>query len=282
MRLDLQKTEQVYNNYTVNPHAGLTLVMGHPFDDEEFKKGILQEQNAIKEVFEEHGLEEALVLYDVSYQVHATLIELASQHRKEICQELLNEVELQKSSSTNNLMQINYAARWIKKTAPFDIEIGPGVLSEEHSDQIIRITDAGQIVMKGRAKDRKLLSVIREKFERKAGVVHKYGKSDDGFFFVIGYLKPDERVLNPDLLSKLEDCIQKRRNNIKLALKVDSVKVVMYKNFSLSREACLWESPQWKLQQEPEGLEGTLLDTVLNRIQQIRQQNEAQIHQEAI
>ena len=38
------------------------------------------------------------------------------------------------------------------KTKPFDVELGIGVLSEEHKDQTIRITPNGQIVMKGRAK----------------------------------------------------------------------------------------------------------------------------------
>src|SRR5262245_24519750 len=80
---DLQKVGQIYDNYVVNYHAGLTMVMGHPFGDTEFRKRIKQEQSALKDVFTFHGLENLLILYDVDSQIHATLIELASQHDKE-------------------------------------------------------------------------------------------------------------------------------------------------------------------------------------------------------
>src|ERR1700733_5773954 len=92
---DLHKVRQIYDNYVVNCHAGLTLVMGHPFGDMEFRRHIREEQNAIKDVFTSHGLQDLLILYDVDSQVHATLIELASQHDKEkIDQQFLNEEEL--------------------------------------------------------------------------------------------------------------------------------------------------------------------------------------------
>ena len=168
---DLEKVRQIHDNYVVNYHAGLTMVMGHPFGDPEFRRHILQEQVAIKDVFISYGLEDLLILYDVESQVHATLIELAGQHNKEKTdQQLLNEEELLISSKTKNIMNINYSVRWIKKTSPFEIELGQDVLSEEHREQTLRITDAGQIVMKGRAKDRKLLAQIRAEFEKEAGV----------------------------------------------------------------------------------------------------------------
>lgn len=260
---DLQKIRQIYDNYVVNFHAGLTLVIGHPFEDAEFCKHILQEQYAIKNVFKSYGLEELLILCDVTSQVHATLIELASQHDKERTdQQFLDEEELLVSSKTKSIMDINYAVHWIKTAQPFDIELGSDVLSKDHCEQTLRITDAGQIVMKGRAKDRNLLAEIRAEFEKKAGVIHKYGKEDDEFFFVIGYLKPDPRLNDYQFRAELEKCIALRRPNIKLALKVDSVKFILYQNYSLDLAACTWESKPYKLHNEPELPQKHLIDSV--------------------
>lgn len=264
---DLHKVGQIYDNYVVNYHAGLTMVMGHPFGNAEFRRHILLEQNAIKDVFTSHGLEDLLILYDVDSQVHATLIELASQHDKEKTdQQFLNEEELLISSKTNSMMNINYSVRWIKKTPPFEIELGPDVLSEEHREQTLRITDAGQIVMKGRAKDRKLLAEVRAEFEKEAGVIHKYGKGDDEFFFVIGYIKPDLRLNDRLFRAELEKCIDARRPSIQLALKVDNVKIIMYQNYSLNQSACLWESKEYKLLQEPELPQKSLIDSIIEII----------------
>jgi hypothetical protein len=203
----------------------------------------------------------------VDSQVHATLIELASQHDKDkLDQQFLSEDELLISSKTKNIMNINYAVRWIKKTEPFEIELGPGVLSEEHRDQILRITDSGQIVMKGRAKERKLLSEIRAEFEREAGIIHKYGKDDDEFFFVIGYLKPDERLNGAAFRSALEKCIDARRAQIKLALKVDSVRFILYQNYALDSTGCLWESRECRFLAQPELPKDNLIDSVIGII----------------
>lgn len=264
---DLQKVQQVYDNYKVNRHAGLTLVIGHPFGDEKFRRQIQQEQNVIKDVFASYGLEDLLTLYNVDSQVHATLIELASQHdNARTDQQFLDENELLISNKTKNRMDINYSVRWIKKTAPFEIELGPAVLSNEHSEQTLRITDSGQIVMKGRAKDRKLLAKIRTEFEKEAGVIHKYGKDDDEFFFVIGYLKPDFRLNDPQFCRELEKCINIRRPNIQLALKVDGVKFIMYQNYSLDPRACLWESKECKLLKEPVLPQKNLTDSIIEII----------------
>lgn len=280
--LDIPKVQQVYDNYTVNSHAGLTMVIGHPFEDETFKKHIAKEQKAIMAVFKDHGMQDLLVLYEVDFQVHATLIELASQHAKERNDQfLLEEHELQVSSATKKMMNINYVATWIEKTSPFDIELGPEVLSAEHADQTLRITDSGQIVMKGRAKDRHLLAEIREEFELKAGIVHKYGKNDDEFFFVIGYLKPDERLKNPEFCAHLEQCIEKRRKNINLALKVDSVKIIMYTGYSLDRESCLFEQNEFKLGEEIQ-LKTNLLDSALEAIRHQKELLEREAQQAAI
>ena len=35
---NIEKVQQIYDNYTTNYHAGLTMVMGHPFNDETFRK----------------------------------------------------------------------------------------------------------------------------------------------------------------------------------------------------------------------------------------------------
>lgn len=260
---DLQKVKQVADNYTVNYYAGVTLVIGHPFVDEKFKKKIIDEQKAIKDVFRQFNLEDSLVLYDPNYQVHATLIELASQHDKERTdQRLLNENELTISSKTKKSMNIDYSVDWIKKTEPFDIELGSDVLSDEHRDQTLRITETGQIVMKGRAKDRQLLAQIRATFEEKSGVVHKYGKNDDEFFFVIGYVLPDSRLLGTQFRLALEKCINSRRPHIQAALKVDRVKVIMYQNYSLDKQACLWESKEFFLNQTPDLPQKKLIDTI--------------------
>ncbi len=264
---DLHKVGQVYDNYVVNSHPGLTLVMGHPFGDMEFRRHIQLEQNAIKDVFTSHGLQDLLILYDIDSQVHATLVELASQHDKgKTDQHFLHEEELLVSSKTSSVMNMNYSTHWIKKTNPFDIELGPDVLSDEHRDQTLKITDSGQIVMKGRAKDRKLLAEIRAEFEKEAGVIHKYGKEDDEFFFVIGYLKPDSRLNDRQFRIELEQCINTRRPNIQLALKVDSVKVIMYQNYSLDQNACVWESKECKLLQETDLPQKNLIDSVIEII----------------
>lgn len=120
--------------------------------------------------------------------------------------------------------------------------------------------------MKGRAKDRQLLAEIRAEFEKEAGVVHKYGKEDDEFFFVIGYLKPNSRLNDRQFRLELEQCINTRRPNIQLALKVDSVKVIMYQNYSLDQHACVWESKECKLLQKPDLPQKNLTDTVMEVI----------------
>lgn len=269
LSFDLKKVSQVYADYTTNYHAGLTLVMGHPFQDPQFRKRIKEEQAAIKGVFTTYGLEESLILYDVETQVHATLVELASQHDKtRTDQQLLNDSELFVSSKTQNPMNINFAVRWIKKTSPFEIELGPYVLSEEHRDQTLRITDAGQIVIKGRAKDRKLLAEIRAEFEDQAGVVHKYGKDDDEFFVVIGFLKPGPQLNDPAFRLELERCIEARRPNLQVALKVDSVKAIMYNSYSLASPSCLWESRELKLLHDPEIPCDNLLDRILDVVKE--------------
>lgn len=279
---DLQKVQQVYDNYVVNYHAGLTMVMGHPFEDPEFRQHIQNEQNALRDVFASHSIEDLLILYDVDSQVHATLVELASQHDKTCTnQQLLQEEELLTSSKTKNIMNINYTVRWIKKTAPFEVELGPDVLSAEHCEQTLRITDAGQIIMKGRAKDRKLLAEIRAEFENEAGVIHKYGKDDDEFFFVIGYLKPDPRLHDRQLRVDLERCINARRPNIQMALRVDRVKIIMYNSYSLTENACLWESKEFKLLEEPELPQKNLIDSITEIIRERKLSIKAQ-GQEAV
>ncbi len=69
---------------------------------------------------------------------------------------------------------------------------------------------------------------------------------------MIGYLRPDPRLNDRPFRIELEKCIEARRSNIQLALKVDSVKIIMYQNYSLDQSACLWESKEYKLAQEPE------------------------------
>lgn len=44
---DIEKVAQTYKTYHEN-HPGLTLVIGHPFEDDEFLGKILEEQYLIK------------------------------------------------------------------------------------------------------------------------------------------------------------------------------------------------------------------------------------------
>lgn len=62
-------------------------------------------------------------------QIHATIIELASQHdESQIEQETLSEQELSVSKMGADI-NINFAAEWISETTPFNVELGAGVLS---------------------------------------------------------------------------------------------------------------------------------------------------------
>ena len=99
-------------------------------------------------------------------------------------------------------------------------------------------------------------------------LIHKYGKEDDEFFFVIGYLKPDLRLNDRQFRIELEKCIDARRPNIQLALKVDGVKVIMYNSYSLGQSACLWESKELKLLEVPELPKKNLIDSVTEIIRE--------------
>lgn len=280
---NLEKIQTVYDNYTENFHAGVTMVIGHPFNDETFRKKIGAEQQAIKEVFVEHHLEDVLVLCDVEYQVHATIIELARQHDKVgTTQRILEDEELIKSSYTKNTINMDYSIHWIKKMEPFEVELGSNVLSEEHRDHTLRILDTGQIVMKGRAKDRKIMADIRSEFESNAHIIHRYGKEDDEFFFVIGFLKPDIRLLDQDFRMALEKCINIRRAHIRLALKVDAVKIIVTDKYSLDADACLWESKELKFGEVPDFPQKTLLDTIRAVNEKLKLALEADQYKDAV
>ncbi|GAB4231679.1 MAG: hypothetical protein Tsb0021_10160 [Chlamydiales bacterium] len=240
---DIGKVEQTYRVYQEN-HPGLTLVIGHPFEDEEFLRSVIIEQQAIKHIFSNHGLEKYLYLYTPK-QIHCTIIELASQHDEtNIEQNALSRQELE-CNKNQDPISINYAIEWINQTRPFEIELGQGVLSEEHADQTIRITPTGQIVMKGRAKERKLLSLFRTDFEDSAGIIHKYNKNDDEIFFVIGYVAPSDELNHPHFIRDLTEHIKTRREMIQLSMKVSEVAVILYQKRTLEPEACL---KQWRFQ----------------------------------
>ncbi|NGX43432.1 MAG: hypothetical protein K940chlam7_01729 [Chlamydiae bacterium] len=245
---DIEKVAQTYKTYHEN-HPGLTLVIGHPFEDKDFLCRICNEQQNIKDIFQKYGLDQYLNLYEPE-QIHATIIELASQHdESQINQQTLSEQELSVSKMGKS-KNINFATEWINKTQPFDVELGVGVLSEEHKDQTIRITENGQIVMKGRAKERDLLSKFRGDFEDQSNIVHKYGRGDDEFFFVIGYLTPSQDLNNPHFIEELLSHMQKRRELIQLSMKVTGLSVILYRQRTLSPSKCI---RQWdfRLSQEP-------------------------------
>jgi len=240
---DMEKVAQTYETYHEN-HPGLTLVIGHPFEDNEFLGKILMEQDLIKQIFEKYELNQYLNLY-VPEQIHATIIELASQHdESQVEQETLSEQELSVSKKGTKI-NVNFAAEWINKTKPFDVELGAEVLSEEHKDQTIRITPNGQIVMKGRAKDRDLLAKIRGDFEDSSNIVHKYGRTDDEFFFVIGYLSPCYDLNNPHFIQELLTHLESRREVIQLSMNVSNLSVILYQQRTLTPSKCI---KQWNFQ----------------------------------
>lgn len=261
-QFDIEKTKQTYKAYHEN-HPGLTLVLGHPFEDEIFLKNILEEQQLIKDIFQKHGLDDYLNLYEPQ-QLHATVIELASQHDENLIdQKTLSGKELV-ISKIGEKIDINFTAEWINKTQPFDVELGVNVLSEKHKDQTIRITPNGQIVMKGRAKERSLYSKIRGEYQDKANIIHKYGRDDDEFFFVIGYLTPSPCLNNTNFIKDLLVHMQKRREVIQLSMKVKSLSVILYQQRTLSHSNCI---KQWTFQlgQEP---------SIKNFVQEVIKENE--------
>src|ERR1700722_11866589 len=79
--LKLDKVEQTFNNYTSNRHAGLTLITGHPFIDPALCQEVKKVQKAIHAVFETHAMGD--LMCDTNKQLHATLIELATQHNSD-------------------------------------------------------------------------------------------------------------------------------------------------------------------------------------------------------
>lgn len=246
LNFDLKKMQEIYDNYTTVPHASLSIHAGHPFTDQEFIKHIIKEQSAIKEVFDQFELSEYILLYDTDYQIHATLIELALQHDFRNSRQFLTEKELF-FNKNNKQIDINYAITWIQKTDPFEIELAPDVLPEQHQGQTIKITDSGQIVMQGRPKDKGLISKCRSEFEDNANIVHRYGRENDVFYFVIGFLKPHDSLLNKKFRLALENCLNDRRPNIKVSLRVDEVTIGMFKNFSSNKDSCVYESKKFKL-----------------------------------
>ena len=260
-QFDVEKVAQTYKTYHEN-HPGLTLVIGHPFENEEFLGCILKEQQLIKGVFQKYSLDQYLNLYEPE-QIHATIVELASQHdESQIDQQTLSENELAVSKKGTNI-EINFAAKWINKSEPFDVDLGVGVLSEEHKDQTLRITPNGQIVMKGRAKERDLLAKIRGEFEDQSSIVHKYGRGDDEFFFVIGYLTPSHDLNSPHFIKELLSHMQTRREVIQLSMKVTGLSVILYQQRTLSPSKCI---KQWdfRLNHEP---------SITNLFQEVTKEN---------
>lgn len=245
---DLEKVRQTHKAYHEN-HPGLTLVVGHPFEDKAFLDSILKEQASIKEIFQKFDLDSYLILYEPE-QIHGTIIELASQHdESQVHQKTLSDQELTLSKKGNHI-NINFAMEWINQTEPFDVELGVDVLSKKHKDQTILIAPTGQILMKGRAKQRDLFAKIRGEFEDQSAIVHKYSREDDEFFFVIGYLIPFPHLNNANFIKELTSYIHSRREVIQLSMRVTSVSVILYQQRTLSTSKCL---KQWdfKLKHKP-------------------------------
>lgn len=240
---DVEKVAETVKVYNEN-HPGLTLVIGHPFEDKPFLESVVEEQKKILNIFKKYHLDPYLVLYAPD-QIHATILELAGQHdESKTEQKVISEEELIQSKKGTNI-NINYALEWINQTKPFDVELGKEVLSEAHKDQTIRITPNGQIVMKGRAKERDLLAKIRGDFEDQANILHKYTRADDEFFFVIGYLKPSQDLNSPGFISELLSHFESRRKTIELSMKVSQVAVILYQQRTLDPAKCL---KQWNFQ----------------------------------
>ena len=235
----MQETRKAY-------HPGLTLVMGAPFE-EKIRKQFKAERDAIEEYFEKHGYPNAIHWY-AQKQLHASLIELASQwNESDETQVLFYPKELEQNKDKKDI-NVDHLLTWIKEQPSFSVAIKSGTLSKEHTGQELRLTENGFFVIKGRAveaDDQHLLSHIREEFEKKAGIRHKYGSKDDEFFSVLGYLDKDEAAKFIDdkkFLKGLAALIDKRRKNLNIEIKINQLSAILYCQRTLAPEARL---DQW-------------------------------------
>lgn len=246
VRFDLQKMDRIYKDYTSNYHPGVVLVMGHPFTDKTLCDTIISIQKAIGNVFLRHELQDLVTFYDLD-QVHAAITEVAGQHDK-TCVNVrrLKDYELNISHRNNKPMDINYVIELLGKTKPFKIELGPGVLGNDN--EMLKITDLGQFLIKGKPEDRELLVKMREELENKANIIYKYPKNPE-FHSVIGYTKPDPRLNTPQFLQDLATCIHEQRSKMqRLVCKVDHMRILAFESYSLAKSTCFWER-EFKLNQ---------------------------------
>jgi len=235
-RFDLVEIQKM-NNGREELHFGLTLAMGGPFDNQ-FKNQIEKEQQGFNNVFSNHHLEKILCLYDLN-SVHATLIALEGEPADKVWppKRKLSSQDLIINFFSGGKMDLNFVLEWAENQQSFEVELGPEVLREDRKEQVIRVTSNGLIVMKGRAaKDRTLLAKIRADLEDKANIKHKYGREDDEFFFVIGYLKPNKRLNDSDFITALENYLSRRRKKIKMLTKITSVKVFYFSKTTLRKD----------------------------------------------
>ncbi len=242
LNFDLGKIQEMNTNRE-KTSLGLTLVMGGPFE-QTFKDYIAQEQRNFQEIFARHGLADALVLYGLD-DVHATLIGLDGV-KKSNRQDVLLPEDLEYSQFLSDAakgqeiqkMNLGHVLTWSQQQQPFDVDLGPRVLKEGRQDQVIRVTPDGLIVMKGRARDRTLLSRIRAEFEVEANIRHKYGREDDEFFFVIGYLRPNPSLVsNTEFTDDLDAYLTRQRQEINVSTRINGVKVVSYSKTTLQQDA---------------------------------------------
>jgi hypothetical protein len=246
---DLKKMEVVYDNYTKNFHPGVVMVMLHPCD-ESLWKTICSVQVAVKHVFDKYQMGELLTLYTQD-QVHVAIVELAGEDENlgKPGRHALEECELVTSHRNKRPIDLNYTTQWIAETGPFEIEIGPNALSKERykeasTKEWLKFTPVGQLLFKGRPKDRTLLATLRGKLEEGGNMLHKYrpdNKPDEELHFVAGYTQPDDRLNNLSLRQDLENCMEEQRSRIQLSYRVKDVSIIVFNRYSLATGARLWE-----------------------------------------
>ncbi|CDR34940.1 hypothetical protein [Criblamydia sequanensis] len=231
----LEEVEKTNQNYA-SLYAGMTLVMGLPFQDSRMKNLIQEAQELIKKVFVIFELEKALVLYDSDFQVHATLIEIQREKEpQKLFSSLLEERGKPKSPEKKTFM--DYAPSIIENSPPFEISF--------NGETSLTITESGQFLLIGKTKENSLLK-MRSLFYERGKILHRHGLNDV-FYSVIAYSKPLEGLENSAFQLTLRRTIEAFSRHLNFSLTIDSLRLVLFKGFLLDQQSCLWRSEKLKL-----------------------------------
>ncbi len=219
--------------------AGCTLVLGAPFD-ETLLDELEREQQHFADFFLKKGLSHCIRLYDPE-QLHATLIEVASQHPQNAGSGYLTPYEWNFNASGDPI-KVHYTYEWARAHKPITLEFSEKALNEAHKGQSLRITSTGLIVIKGRATpDSDVLSKIRADFHENANIEHKYGDQDDEIYIVLGQLLPRRELEDPEFTLELRAFISQRQKELKIEATFDKARLIYYNRRDLHPMHILWK-----------------------------------------